>query len=98
MLPVGLKCWLCRSRKKNVKSQRSRSLSNSRNVIEELFAAMRASVRSYGAGAIEVKKEIDGTAFFPGGSGLWRGLEPYGKLPEEFPESPVMLKFELSKI
>jgi uracil-DNA glycosylase len=51
---------------------------------------MRLSVRSYGAGAIEVSNQIDGTAFFPGGGGLWRGLEPYGKLPDEFPNSPIM--------
>lgn len=31
-----------------------------------------------------------GTAFFPGGSGLWRGEEPFGALPEHFPERTVM--------
>ena len=51
---------------------------------------MRSSVRSYGAGAIEVGNQVDGTAFFPGGTGLWRGLEAYGKLPDEFPEAPIM--------
>jgi hypothetical protein len=33
---------------------------------------------------------ISGTAFFPGGSGLWRGVMADGKLPEFFPQSPIM--------
>lgn len=33
---------------------------------------------------------IPGTAFFPGGSGLWRGLEARGPMPALFPDSPVM--------
>lgn len=33
---------------------------------------------------------IPGTAFFPGGSGLWRGLENSGQLPAHFPDAPVM--------
>lgn len=37
-----------------------------------------------------VGEAIDGTAFFPGGHGLWRGTTPYGPLPDYFPEAPVM--------
>ena len=33
---------------------------------------------------------IDGTAVFPGGSGLWRGPGFHGALPEYFPDSPIM--------
>jgi len=34
---------------------------------------------------------IDGTAFFPGGSGLWRGSGLKGALPEYFPDAPIMI-------
>lgn len=34
---------------------------------------------------------IDGTAFFPGGHGLWRGMTAHGPLPETFPDQPVMI-------
>ncbi len=36
------------------------------------------------------KDLIGGTAFFPGGSGLWRGDDPHGALPELFPEQSLM--------
>jgi hypothetical protein len=50
-------------------------------------------VVSYGAAdqAVRVGAAIDGTAFYPGGTGLWRGREPFGALPLCFPRSPVML-------
>ena len=35
-------------------------------------------------------KLIDGTAFFPGGTGLWRGRTSGGPMPLQFPEKPVM--------
>jgi hypothetical protein len=88
---VGLRCWWCLSTSEADGSKFTEDyLASSQEVIDRLFSAMRSSVRSYGAGAIEVHNQIDGTAFFPGGSGLWRGLEPYGKLPDEFPDSPIM--------
>jgi hypothetical protein len=34
---------------------------------------------------------IDGTAVFPGGSGLWRGSGFFGELPEFFPADPTMI-------
>jgi len=88
---VGLRCWWCRSTREEDGSRCTEDyLASSQEVIDRLFSAMRSSVRSYGAGAIEVRNQIDGTAFFPGGGGLWRGFEPYGKLPDEFPDSPIM--------
>lgn len=40
---------------------------------------------------VRVGPPIEGTAFFPGGTGLWRGREPFGELPAFCPQSPVML-------
>jgi uracil-DNA glycosylase len=37
-----------------------------------------------------VGEPIDGTAFFPGGHGIWRGRNPHGPLPTYFPDRPVM--------
>jgi hypothetical protein len=37
-----------------------------------------------------MREPIDGTAFFPGGHGLWRGTTPHGPLPALFPNRPVM--------
>jgi len=37
-----------------------------------------------------VGEPIDGTAFFPGGHGIWRGRDPHGPLPAYFPDRPVM--------
>lgn len=34
---------------------------------------------------------VDGTAFFPGGCGLWRGSTPFGRLPDLFPDALVMI-------
>jgi hypothetical protein len=34
---------------------------------------------------------IAGTAFFPGGTGVWRGEKVKGQLPQDFPQSPIML-------
>ena len=33
---------------------------------------------------------VNGTAFFPGGCGLWRGDIAFGTMPELFPDAPVM--------
>ncbi len=37
-----------------------------------------------------VARLIQGTAFFPGGTGLWRGDGYFGPDPQYFPECPVM--------
>jgi hypothetical protein len=55
---------------------------------------MQLVVRSYhpdvrGTGAT-LSELIPGTAFFPGGAGLWRGSQPFGPLPEFFPDNPIM--------
>src|SRR5665213_2310156 len=41
-------------------------------------------------GVRRIGEPIDGTAFFPGGHGLWRGILPHGPLPEQFPHRPIM--------
>jgi uracil-DNA glycosylase family 4 len=60
-------------------------------VITDLFQDMESTVTAYGPGAIKTTKRVDGTAFFPGGVGLWRGLEPHGDVPFYFPQSPIMV-------
>jgi hypothetical protein len=56
---------------------------------------MQLLVRDYhpavGKTASSLAELIGGTAFFPGGSGLWRGNEPFGQLPDLFPETAVMI-------
>jgi len=65
------------------------------HVLEQLLASMQLLVRDYhpavGKTGLTLGELIGGTAFFPGGSGLWRGTEPYGQLPDFFPETPVMI-------
>ncbi|MEP6717174.1 MAG: uracil-DNA glycosylase family protein [Terriglobia bacterium] len=63
-------------------------------VVEQMLTSMRLMVRSYhpdvrntGATLAEL---IPGTAFFPGGAGLWRGSQSFGSMPEHFPESAIM--------
>ncbi len=41
-------------------------------------------------GVRRVGEPINGTAFFPGGHGVWRGVTPRGSLPQAFPEQSVM--------
>ena len=38
-----------------------------------------------------IREPIDGTAFFPGGHGLWRSAHPHGQMPQQFPEKSIML-------
>lgn len=67
----------------------------SRAVLQELLDAMSATVRDYhptvGRTGATVDELIQGTAFFPGGSGLWRGDVLGGPLPRYFPDAPIML-------
>jgi hypothetical protein len=66
----------------------------SEEVVQQLLAAMHLVVTNYHPTVkqtgLTLSCLIPGTAFFPGGSGLWRGLEPRGPLPDLFPEVPVM--------
>jgi uracil-DNA glycosylase len=65
------------------------------HVVEELLVSMRLFVRDYhpavGKTGRTLNELIRGTAFFPGGSGLWRGSNPFGQLPDFFPEAPLMI-------
>jgi uracil-DNA glycosylase family 4 len=60
-------------------------------VVADLFTKMESTVDAYGPGAIKVTRRVEGTAFFPGGIGLWRTLEPWGVAPLLFPRSPLMI-------
>jgi hypothetical protein len=60
-------------------------------VVSDLFEELETTVTAYGPGAIKADLRVDGTAFFPGGIGLWRGLKPHGGAPPFFPQSPVMI-------
>ncbi len=66
----------------------------STEVISELLRAMEDTVISYhptvGRTGLMIEDLIDGTACFPGGTGLWRGKKNRGELPEHFPENSVM--------
>jgi hypothetical protein len=64
---------------------------NAQAVVSDLFANMESMVTEYNDQAIKVRKRIDGTAFFPGGVGLWRGRCKNGRMPVHFPKAPVML-------
>jgi uracil-DNA glycosylase len=67
---------------------------NSEEVVQELLDAMQTLVTKYHRDVRQTGSTlaglIPGTAFFPGGSGLWRGVENGGQLPTEFPDAPVM--------
>jgi hypothetical protein len=67
---------------------------SAREVVQQLLDAMDEIVDSYhpavGRTARTVDELIQGTAFFPGGSGLWRGNVLGGALPEHFPDRPIM--------
>jgi hypothetical protein len=60
-------------------------------VVSELFASMETHVNAFGAGALKVTRRIEGTAFFPGGIGLWRTTVPFGVAPRYFPQRPIMI-------
>jgi uracil-DNA glycosylase len=66
----------------------------SEEVIQQLLVAMHTTVTKYHPTVrqtgLTLSGLIPGTAFFPGGSGLWRGLENKGPLPTLFPDAPVM--------
>ncbi len=60
-------------------------------VESELRIRMNDIVKSYPPHIHRVPEPpIAGTAFFPGGSGLWCGLQPFAPPPELFPIAPIM--------
>lgn len=64
------------------------------SVVLELLREKRRIVRDYPESVLDtgdtIDSLIDGTAAFPGGMGLWRGSNPWGSIPNLFPESPIM--------
>jgi hypothetical protein len=61
------------------------------NVLADLRSRMGEIVVSYPPHIHRIEPPfIVGTAFFPGGCGLWCGLEHFAPAPTLFPETPVM--------
>jgi hypothetical protein len=64
------------------------------DVIQQLLDEMNRLVVTYPERVERTGRTLDeliaGTAFFPGGTGLWRGRISGGPLPVQFPEKPVM--------
>jgi hypothetical protein len=64
------------------------------DVIRQLLDEMDRLVVSYPEKVERTGRTLDeliaGTAFFPGGTGLWRERIPGGSLPLQFPEKPVI--------
>lgn len=61
------------------------------DVIADLRCSMAEIVVSYPGHIHRIEPPfIVGTAFFPGGCGLWCGLEHFAPAPIVFPETPVM--------
>lgn len=61
------------------------------DVLAELRCKMAEIVVSYPPHIHRIEAPfIVGTAFFPGGCGLWCGLEHFAAAPTLFPETPVM--------
>jgi hypothetical protein len=57
---------------------------------ETLRARMNSTVTDYGE-ILRIDRVIDGTAVFPGGTGLWRSREPHGALPSVAPQAPFFI-------
>ncbi len=84
----------------NYETEPSRDMQNEHGrltaeVVRELLTELQTCVTFYpetvertGATLDEL---IDGTAFFPGGAGVWRGEVCHGPLPPHFPVRPLML-------
>src|SRR5207248_9450617 len=61
---------------------------NAEGVARELWAELDSVVPPYPAGIVAVPQPIEGTAFFPGGLGLW--MEGRG-VSSEFPAGQIMV-------
>jgi len=63
-------------------------------VVSELLQEKRNIVRNYPELVRDtgdrIDDLIDGTAVFPGGTGLWHGANFWAPIPDLFPESPIM--------
>jgi uracil-DNA glycosylase family 4 len=55
--------------------------------MDRLVCSYHEDVRRSGRNVADL---IPGTAFFPGGTGVWQGDTCFGPIPEYFPDSPVM--------
>lgn len=68
---------------------------NARMVIEQLLLEKVSTITCFPPNIKDtdndIRKMIQGTAVFPGGSGLWRGSGFFGPLPELFPDAPFMI-------
>jgi uracil-DNA glycosylase len=66
----------------------------SEEVVQQLLDTMKMLVTKYHPTIRQTGSTlsdlIPGTAFFPGGSGLWRGPVAGGPMPALFPDAPVM--------
>jgi Uracil DNA glycosylase superfamily len=61
------------------------------DVLDELRRKMDEIITSYPPHIYKIEAPfVVGTAFFPGGCGLWCGLAPFAPAPQRFPETPVM--------
>jgi hypothetical protein len=64
------------------------------SVVQQLLDEMNSIVCNYDhevrRTGTSIPELVRGTAFLPGGAGLWRGSEPFGGLPDHLPEKPVM--------
>jgi hypothetical protein len=70
-------------------SGRRRVLRDATHPVDRLFAEMQERIGYYPEGTVPVWARIRGTAFFPGGSGLWRATDS-DRLPP-MPEREVMV-------
>jgi hypothetical protein len=62
----------------------------STTVIDDLFSTMNDMVDAYDENAKRICGRVNGSSFFPGGVGIWRGLNPQGPIPDDFPVRPIM--------
>ena len=70
-------------------SGRRRLLRDATHPVDRLFAEMQETIGEYPEGTVPVWARIRGTAFFPGGSGLWRPTDS-DRLPT-MPDGQVMV-------
>lgn len=64
------------------------SKNSQKHPVEDLFNALK-TVEPYPDGVKPVPKMLSGTAFFPGGSGLWLGESGSWNTPSDRPDMPI---------